>query len=187
MGAAAEICDRSSLDKYNLIGGAQKRGSVRGLSQVGGDRACWHFLLCLWLQSSVSVILHGDKHWIFLLYVASTGNFIKAEVKLHPIPNLPSVKSYSGKYWWVYLWFVCPSHPFKMHNNLTTALTVGKTSLKRMLSSSPAPCNPSPPKNPPKTPKWPKKKSQTNKTSKCPKQRLWNNGTKYKKLERTAQ
>lgn len=49
MGAAPEICDSSSLDKYNLIGGAQKRGSVRGLSQVGGDRACWHFLLCLCL------------------------------------------------------------------------------------------------------------------------------------------
>lgn len=33
MGAAPEICDRSSLDKDNLIGGAQKWGSVRGLAR----------------------------------------------------------------------------------------------------------------------------------------------------------
>lgn len=158
MGAAPEICDSSSLDKYNLIGGAQKRGSVRGLSQAGGDRACWHFLLCLCLIAKLCQVWFsvGTNAGSFCFMWPQLGTLLKLKLNCIPFPtsplSSPTQVNIDGC-----ICGLCALHTLKMHNNLITALTVGKTSLKRMLSSSPAPCNPSPQKNPPKTPKWQKK------------------------------
>lgn len=73
METAIEICNRSSLDKYNLIGETQKWGSVRGLCQRQGGTGlvCTFRFICVWLQNTVSMSLLMAKHWIALLCVAS--------------------------------------------------------------------------------------------------------------------
>lgn len=104
-------------------------------------------------------------------YFSLNWNVIKAYVKPYPIPNLPSAKSYSGKYLWECQCFML--HSCSRYYYFIPTLKVSQTHLETtplLIPSHPL-----------------QKKPLQQPTSKHPNQRLSNNDAYCKKLERNNQ